>query len=82
VNRFARRHVDGRGAHVEPGVEHHLGRSAGVLVVQVSQHDVFPGANAPGDCLTDRSCSDDDDDFAHGELLTCGARRRTAQNPP
>ena len=65
VNRVARRHIDGRGAHVESGVSHHLRRGVGVLMVQVGQHDVLAGAHAPGDRLTDRSCSDDDNDLAH-----------------
>ena len=55
VNRVARGHVDGGGADVEAGVAHHLGRPIRVLLVQVRQHDVLTGANAPGYGLADRS---------------------------
>src|SRR5512135_2463195 len=70
VNRVPRGHVDGRGAHVEAGVAHHLGGGVGVALAQVGQHDVPAGADAPRDRLPDRTWSDDDDDFAHGPLLT------------
>ena len=72
VDRFACRDVDGRGAYAEPGVAHHLGRGVGVLMPQVRQHDLFPRADAPGDCLPDRPCSDDDNYVTHGLLLMCG----------
>jgi hypothetical protein len=55
--------------HVEAGVSHHLGGGGGVLAVQVGQHDVLAGADAPRDRLTDRACSDNDNDVAHGQLL-------------
>jgi hypothetical protein len=71
VDRLARRHVDGCGGHLEPGVEHHLCRGGSVLVVQVGQYDVLAGAHAPGDGLADRACSDYDNDFAHDDLLFC-----------
>jgi hypothetical protein len=69
VNRFARRHIDGCRAHVEAGVSHHLRRGVGVPAVQVGQHDVLPSADTSSDRLTDRSCSGNDNDFAHDELL-------------
>jgi hypothetical protein len=71
VNRFARRDVDGLGGDVEAGVSNHLCRGVGVLAVEVGQHDLLPGAHAPGDRLADRSGSDDDNDLAQGALLTC-----------
>jgi hypothetical protein len=48
VHGFARRHIDGCNVHVEAGVSHHLGRGVGVLAVQVGQHDLLAGADAPG----------------------------------
>ena len=74
---FARGHVDGRRAHVEPGVSHHLGRDVGVLAAQVGQQHLLPGANASRDRLADRPCSDNDNDFAHGEVLTRACRGMT-----
>ena len=35
--------------------------ASGVLEVQVGEHDVLAGADAPGDRLADRSGADDDD---------------------
>jgi hypothetical protein len=81
VNRSARRHIDGSCAHVESGVSHHLRRTVGVPAVQVGQHDLLTGANAPGDRLTDRPCSDNDNDFTHGELLTHGAESGRRDKP-
>src|SRR5438128_3777118 len=72
VNRFLRGHVRRCCADVESGVEHGIGCGGGVLVVQVGYHDVLPGADASGDCLTDRPCSDDNSYFAHGEPFSCG----------
>ena len=65
----------------KPGVAQHLRRGVGVLVAQVGQHDMLAGADAPGDRLTDRSCSDDDDDLAHEELLTWGCWGKALANP-
>ena len=83
VHRLSRRHVDRRGAHIEPCVAHHVGSGVGVLFMEVCEHDLLAGADPPGDGLTDRSDSDDDDDFTHGELLQAGLLRkrstRTAQ---
>jgi hypothetical protein len=62
VDRLPRGHVDGGGAHVEPGVAHHVGSGVGVRLAQVGQHDMLAGADAPGDRLSDRSRSDDDDE--------------------
>jgi len=73
VHRLARRDIDGLGADVEAGVPQYLGRGVGVRVVQVGQDEVLAGADAPGDRLTDRPCSDNDDDLAHEELLTWGS---------
>lgn len=70
VNRVAGGHVDGRGAYVEPGVAHRVGGCVGVGLLEVGEHDVFAGADAPGDCLPDRARSDDDDDSAHAVLLS------------
>ena len=60
VNRFARGHIHGRGAHLEASVAQHLGRRVGVLLVQVRQQDVLAGADPPGDGLTDRPGSEDE----------------------
>jgi hypothetical protein len=59
-------------AHVEAGVSHHLGRGVGVLAAQVGQHDLLPGANTSRDRLTNRSCSDNDNDFAHATSYRVG----------
>jgi hypothetical protein len=37
------------------------------IAVQISQHNVLAGTHAPGDRLSDRSRSGDDDDLAHEE---------------
>ena len=68
VDRLARGHVDGRCAHLEAGVAHHLGRRVGVALPQVRQHDVLTGADPPGDRLADRAGSDDDNDFVHDQF--------------
>ena len=63
VNRLTRGHVDGRCAHLEPGVAQHLSRRIGIALVQVGQQDVLAKADPPGDCLTDLPGSDDNNDF-------------------
>ena len=35
----------------------------------------LPALDPPRDGLTDRSCPDDDNDFTHGDLLSCRLRR-------
>ena len=37
----------------------------GVLLAQVGEHDVLSSTDPSSDGLTDLTCSDDDDDFAH-----------------
>ena len=69
MNRLTRGHVDGRCAHLEPGVAQHLGRRVGIALVQVGQQDVLAKADPPGDCLTDLPGSDDNNDFTHDDLL-------------
>jgi hypothetical protein len=69
VNRLTRGHVDGRCAHLEPGVAQHLSRRIGIALVQVGQQDVLAKADPPGDCLTDLPGSDDNNDFTHDHFL-------------
>jgi len=66
VHRVPGGHVDGRGAHLEAGVEENAGGSIGIFRAQVGQQDVFACAHPAGDRLADRSSSDDDDHGAHG----------------
>lgn len=72
VHRLARGHIYGHRAYLEPCIEQHLGGGLGVLFAQVCEHHLLAGAHSPGDGLTDRSGSDDDDDFTHDELLEAG----------
>ncbi len=53
----------------------------GVRPVEIAEHHVFAGADAPGDRLTDRSCADDDDHFAHDLLMTSRMVTRCASGP-
>ena len=65
VNRLALGDVDGGGADRKPGVVQDLRGRLGGLRAKVGQQDVLAGADATGDCLTDRSGADDDDDTRH-----------------
>ena len=54
MDRFARGHVDGRDAHLVPGVAQDLRRGVGVLLAQVGQQDMLADADPPRDRLADR----------------------------
>ena len=62
---LARGHVDGRDAHLVPGVRQDLRRRVGVLPAQVGQQDVLARADPPRDGLTDLTRSDDDYYVSH-----------------
>jgi hypothetical protein len=70
MHRIARRHVDGRGAHLEPCIAQYLGRRFGVLLAQISQQNMLARAHPPRDRLTDRPRSNYNDDVAHDDALS------------
>ena len=69
LHRRPRRHVDARGTDLETGIAQDLCRRVGGFKAQVGQQDVLACADAPGDRLTDRSGSDENDNIGHGNAF-------------
>jgi hypothetical protein len=66
-NKTSARVGGGRNACAASGNAAHSVAASTNIAVQISQHNVLAGTHAPGDRLSDRSRSGDDDDLAHEE---------------
>jgi len=84
---LTRRNVDNRRAYLVSGFAEDLPCGVGIFFAQVCEQHMLARTHAPGDRLTDRSWSDDDNNFVHSSLLQgCGlsmyaARKYEASTP-
>ena len=65
VDRFARGNIDRRGVGVEASVGKHLGGRIGVRLVEVGEHDMFPGTDPASNRLADLPRPDNDSYLSH-----------------
>lgn len=68
MDRLARRNVHGRSAHLKAGIAEHFCGCICALLTQIRKQDVLARADAPRDCLTNRTCTDNNDNFVHCKL--------------
>src|SRR3954451_2524051 len=62
---LARGSVDRGHAHFVSRVPHDLGRCFRVVWTHIGKYDMFPDPDSPRDCLTDQTCSNDDNYIFH-----------------
>lgn len=82
VDRFARGDIDRRGVDVEASVGKHLGGRIGVCLVEVGEHDMFPGADPAGNRLADLPRPDNHRDLSHQAHLFVLAAPKGRSSPP
>jgi hypothetical protein len=70
VDRFARGDIDHRGVDVEASVGKQLGGRIGVGLVEVGEHNMFPGADPAGNRLADLPRPDNDSCLSHEHTLS------------
>src|SRR4051794_41137352 len=65
LDRGAGGHIDSRGCYLEAGFTQCLCCSVGILLAQISQHQVLARTDPPGDSLADRSGSNNNNYLCH-----------------